>query len=272
MTAISLRTLSSEPLEVEVDHLQLLDDDARVLVRVLLTWGAWGRVHGEGLFHLDGEPEPPGFEAGEQVSLLLRLRDAVEAPPNLEALGEALARPESPLNHTEAWLATEVMQAVDAPEGEAELGHRTRWAAPIVSPGEFTASAASLRRLVEGFLTEQGFEVTANSPELLSFRADLDDVRQWAVLVRLDAKANACVFFSVHPDEVPASKRPQVALALAATNYRLGLGAFEMDVEDGEVRYRTEVPRPSEEVLGEALRVNLSQMAQMFGVIRSATL
>lgn len=49
------------------------------------------------------------------------------------------------------------------------------------------------------------------------------------------------VFYSVFPSKVPEDKRPMFAEYLTRANYGLVLGNFEMDYEDGEIRYKTSI-------------------------------
>jgi len=49
------------------------------------------------------------------------------------------------------------------------------------------------------------------------------------------------VFYSVYPTVVPPDRRDAVAELLTRVNYASALGNFEMDFDDGEVRYRTSI-------------------------------
>ncbi len=49
------------------------------------------------------------------------------------------------------------------------------------------------------------------------------------------------VFYAVLPGAVPEPTRPAVAEFVTRANYGFRLGAFEMDYEDGEVRFRAGV-------------------------------
>lgn len=48
-----------------------------------------------------------------------------------------------------------------------------------------------------------------------------------------------CVFYSVSPLKVPPEKRHVVMEFITRANYGMVLGNFELDLSDGEVRYRT---------------------------------
>lgn len=49
------------------------------------------------------------------------------------------------------------------------------------------------------------------------------------------------VFYSVCPLNVPEVRRPAVAEFITRANYGMVLGNFEMDYNDGEVRYKTSI-------------------------------
>jgi hypothetical protein len=49
------------------------------------------------------------------------------------------------------------------------------------------------------------------------------------------------LFYSVMPMKVPESKRMAVAELITRANYGLSLGNFELDLNDGEVRYKTSI-------------------------------
>jgi hypothetical protein len=52
---------------------------------------------------------------------------------------------------------------------------------------------------------------------------------------------NRLIFFSVCGANTPESKRNDMLQLLNALNYKLFFGNFEMDLENGEIRYRTSV-------------------------------
>lgn len=49
------------------------------------------------------------------------------------------------------------------------------------------------------------------------------------------------VFFSISPINVPTKKRKTMAELLIRINHNLFLGNFELDFEDGEVRFKTSI-------------------------------
>lgn len=49
------------------------------------------------------------------------------------------------------------------------------------------------------------------------------------------------VFYTIVPVRVPEAQRNTVAELLARINYGLNIGNFEMDMSDGEIRYKTSI-------------------------------
>ena len=49
------------------------------------------------------------------------------------------------------------------------------------------------------------------------------------------------VFYTVIPIITPEPQRVQVAELIARINYGLNIGNFELDMEDGEIRYKTSI-------------------------------
>jgi len=59
---------------------------------------------------------------------------------------------------------------------------------------------------------------------------------------RSQGRAPAVRFlYSICPIRAPEDKRPAVAEFLTRANYGLLIGNFEMDFEDGEIRYKTSI-------------------------------
>lgn len=62
---------------------------------------------------------------------------------------------------------------------------------------------------------------------------------KWECLAYALEGERQVVFFSVAPLDVPAEDRPAAAEYLTRANFGMVLGAFEMDMDDGHVRFRT---------------------------------
>jgi hypothetical protein len=55
------------------------------------------------------------------------------------------------------------------------------------------------------------------------------------------------IFYSVYPDKVAEERRAEVAEYLTRANYGLMIGNFEIDLEDGDVRYKTGIQLDGED-------------------------
>jgi len=71
---------------------------------------------------------------------------------------------------------------------------------------------------------------------------------RWACMAVADAEGWNIAFFSLFPSQVPANRRAACAELLARINFTLKHGCFEMDFNDGEIRYRTSLPLTPEEL------------------------
>jgi hypothetical protein len=60
----------------------------------------------------------------------------------------------------------------------------------------------------------------------------------WLLVGQAYEDRGAAAVYSVMPDRVPEERRTAVALLLARVNYGLILGNFEIDLDDGEVRFK----------------------------------
>lgn len=61
----------------------------------------------------------------------------------------------------------------------------------------------------------------------------------WQCMIRVFSQTQRIVVYSLLPDVVPDSERLRLAQMLSRINYGLVLGNFELDLDDGEVRYKT---------------------------------
>lgn len=89
------------------------------------------------------------------------------------------------------------------------------------------------------FFQEDGWSFTEieDFPALrLPFRARNGE---WACYAQAREEQDLFVFYSVFPIKTPEAYRPKMAEFIARANYGLLIGNFEMDLSDGEIRYKT---------------------------------
>ena len=63
----------------------------------------------------------------------------------------------------------------------------------------------------------------------------------WNCFIRMDEDKSLFMFYSVLPVNIPEPKRAQISEFITRANYDLLVGNFEMDLRDGEVRYKTSI-------------------------------
>lgn len=63
----------------------------------------------------------------------------------------------------------------------------------------------------------------------------------WSCFAKAEEDKEMLLFYSYCPMKVPENKRPLVGDYLTRANYGLLIGNFEMDYNDGEVRYKTSI-------------------------------
>jgi hypothetical protein len=62
---------------------------------------------------------------------------------------------------------------------------------------------------------------------------------RWSCYARVEEEKQIVLFYSYCPMKAPEDKRPILADFLTRANYGLYIGNFEMDYNDGEVRFKT---------------------------------
>jgi hypothetical protein len=87
----------------------------------------------------------------------------------------------------------------------------------------------------------------------------------WNCVARARENPSQLVFYSLCPVNVPSKKRLEIAEFLTKVNYGLIVGNFEMDFQDGEVRYKTysinaENYPLNSEMIGQLIFVNVMTM------------
>lgn len=64
---------------------------------------------------------------------------------------------------------------------------------------------------------------------------------QWMCYAQAREEEEQIVFYSVLPINVPQSRRQKFSEFITRANYGMVIGNFEMDFEDGEIRYKTSI-------------------------------
>ena len=64
---------------------------------------------------------------------------------------------------------------------------------------------------------------------------------KWTCFAQARENQQQFIFYSVCPNAAPEDKRPPAMEFITRANYGLVIGNFEMDVSDGEIRYKTSI-------------------------------
>lgn len=213
------------------------------------------------------------LEMGVPVELEASLRPALakfllEEGVTADKVARLLAQPAAEykfLQESESWLAYTVMQQIPLPEEAADeeaflkIGYKTLWQAGLDTP------PASMADIVQQFFIEQRWPYEDMGEQLYRVQVEGGEA-EWVCLVKLDEDRHFCLVYSILSETVPSKKRGEMALFLAETNYDLGVGSFEMDPQDGEVRFRTsldvEGDRLSRALFERLVTMNITMMDQ----------
>jgi len=71
---------------------------------------------------------------------------------------------------------------------------------------------------------------------------------RWSCYARVEEEKQIILFYSYCPVKAPEEKRPILADFLTRANYGLYIGNFEMDYNDGEVRFKTSLDVEGDEL------------------------
>ncbi len=130
----------------------------------------------------------------------------------------------------------------------------------------------ALEQVVELFRgKERKFEVDEENG-LVRTRIEGDN-GGWQVIAALLAHDHTCLVLSPFPQKCPARRRGPCAELLTRINFGRTMGCFEMDYEDGEIRFKTTLSFAQEsfntENLNNLLMFNLASMDRFLPVIMS---
>ncbi len=203
--------------------------------------------------------QPVQFKAALRAELANRVADAggdAETVMDLllpQASNGNVAAIASSFRCTECWLALEATQTSELPDalkdtGTLRIGFRTAWIertqADLTDAGSSagsTAQRAGVLDRIEAFLQEKELDYEKLDEQLLRLRI-VSENGDWICLIRIEESEDCCVAYSVYPNLIPLERREATALFMMSVNYDLAKGSFEMDHEDGELRFRTSMP------------------------------
>lgn len=118
---------------------------------------------------------------------------------------------------------------------------------------------------VEYLLKEEGFKVDKVQPIVPEHIVEDDQVvtyrifikgqhAEWAAMIRCFEETQRILVYSLFPQSVEHNLRPRLCELICRINYGLILGNFELDWDDGELRYKTSMDVEDIEVSQTVLR------------------
>jgi hypothetical protein len=79
-------------------------------------------------------------------------------------------------------------------------------------------------------------------PEQTVLRTNFQgDHGQWSCIARVRTEQQQFMFYSICPVNAPENKRLDIAEFLTRANSNIVIGNFELDFNDGEIRYKTSI-------------------------------
>ncbi|WP_141501602.1 hypothetical protein [Paenibacillus luteus] len=153
------------------------------------------------------------------------------------------------LAKSEYWFVLDAKQSVSLPpvlgqSGMLRQGFKTIWTERLINKGtpsdqvEITAEI-DLTSQVEAFLQANSLKYEYFSDRIIRLQFNSPEGGTWIGLIRIEPEDDLLVLYSVFPEQIPALLRQGISLQLMGENYDLLNGAFELDQEDGELRFRS---------------------------------
>lgn len=203
------------------------------------------RIEDEQLVHLTPDvrlaaAEEP-FTDAAPIGLELKLDSTLLAhiPPDPAGAAERIAPAEladGPLSREEGWYALNVRQD----RGATQTGYATTW----FTPQDRQVNTDGLRLMTEvvAWLDERRwyFEQKPTLREVLRLK-HRGDAGEWTCWATTQEEAGLFAFYSEAAFQIPQERLAAVAELCSRINFSLTLGNFELDFDDGSLRFRTSV-------------------------------
>jgi hypothetical protein len=125
---------------------------------------------------------------------------------------------------------------------------------------------------VINYLTRMGLQIASMNPEQeiveLAFHGNHG---QWHLIISLQqsCQARKLVLVAPHISAVTRKKRLQCLEALMAVNYRIAMGKFGLDLDDGEVRLEESVPLANDSITYDQFQLAFRAMVQTVAMYHS---
>lgn len=281
-------SIKMQLVDVSLDRKGEKITDCRITVRC--NYEIYEIIDDRALFHLflearglmTGDGLDPSLDVEIEAKLSqLELAKLTEFATSAEEVATHLLdasknQPEDRILETESWFGLYVKQNIPLPPelqetGELKMGYRTIWAEEKPS----IIQEKSLLETMMDFFNSQDWtfsQVEGQSTLSMPFKGKSGE---WMCYAHTREKRHQCIFYSVCPVKAPESKWLVIVELLTRANYGLPVGNFEMDLEDGEIRYKTGInitgDRLSPEIITQMVTENTKQMDKYLPAILQVT-
>ena len=178
-----------------------------------------------------------------------------------ETLSQSFNPENSNHNFAENLRESETITADDLDVMLASMGYQFTYHPPKHYTGEPNATHAN----------QENINIPNDNP-IHHFTMQVSDGEQeWGCMMRFFESQQLLAVYSIFPFSVPDSHRGEMLAVISYLNYDLVLGNVEMDISDGELRFKTsldlEVTGLNEFVLAYLLQSNFSVVSRLDGTL-----
>ena len=107
---------------------------------------------------------------------------------------------------------------------------------------------------VIAFLDEEGWAYSQIESRPILHMDYKGESGEWACYAHAREEDEQFLFYSALPDRVPESKRLTALEFITRVNYAIAIGNFEMDLDDGEIRFKTSIDAEGSDLQNEMIR------------------
>lgn len=275
-----------EPINILVEEINLQKDESNQIASLIFTvavpYETYQKIIQQSLFNLfpeigisypynDFEEDLVEIELQLKPSLITYLNQQMETAKGLGGLmnqDDSSGLQSNCLFYTENWLAIAFKQVVSLPpelaeDGELKQGYRTLWHNQELIREKLSTKVKSTKEVVIDYLNHNNWKYEEFNEQIIKLVFN-GDMAQWSFLIAINEPDRAICCYSIYPETISEEHRGQFAVFITGINYELNFGNFEMDFDDGELRFRTSLPLSQEplnqQVLEKIITGNLNTM------------
>ncbi|MFN9516699.1 MAG: YbjN domain-containing protein [Pseudanabaena sp.] len=146
--------------------------------------------------------------------------------------------------------------------------------AKLVVDSQIEGNPIPILEVVINFFKENNWSFSQHETEPILQMGYQGENCDWTCVVRIRESPSQFIFYSVCPINIPTKKRLAISEFLTRANFGLIVGNFEMDFQDGEVRYKTyaingENNPLNSELIGQLIFVNVMTMDKYLPALMS---